>query len=326
MKIFEVDKPERNELFETIISSKFFNDNILPYIIRNRMPPELIHGTYKMEPRKIINISQREKPVDTSKIIHDLVNKESIEKFGVPIRNLLFASQSAEVSENYGSTITLVPLDDDYQFYYSDIVSDMYTSSNGIFSFSDHNKKRGRAVLDAVNSDRGKRFQKEIYKAVTGSDGMSQSITYFLYSVIYSVSFYGGTLEDNIYQFNNLDEMNDPKMWTTTIKSIMNSLKRCYKQLFEKENIYDENDLNFRNAHNMFRDFAAYIIDHLIEMDKAVLRNRAYMYVSDVNATTDLYKINESHEIMCSTGRYATLSTFKGDLHSLVKYYKARYQ
>ena len=326
MKINEVDIPEENALFEKIIASKYFNDNILPYIIKNRMPPELIHGTYKLEPRKVFYNKGRGRPVDTSRLIHDLVNQQSKEKFGVEVRNLLFASQSSEVSENYGSTLTIIPLDDDYRFYYSDIVSDMYTSSNGIFSFTEYNKKRGKVVLDAVNSDQGKRFQSEIYKAITGSDGMTQSITYYLYSVVYSVGFYGGTLEDNIFVFQSLDEMRDAKNWTIPAKHMINSIKNCYRKLVEKENIYNVDDLNFRKAQNLLKDFVTFIIDHLIEMDIETLKQRAYMYVSDLKETTDLYEINEAHEIMCSKGNYATLSTFKGDMHSLVKYYKRRYQ
>lgn len=326
MKINEVDKPQDNELLETIISSKYFKDNILPYIIKRRGVPELVHGSYKMENRKIINITQRTKPVDTSKIIHQLVNEEAESKFGVPIRSLLFASQSNEVSENYGPTHTLIPLDDDYAFYYSDIVSDMYSSSNGIFSFINHIKTRGKIVLDAVNSDKGKQFQKDIYKAITGSDGLSQSITYFLYDTVYSVMFYGGTLDDNIDRFENIEDMRDPSKWTSTIKSMMRSLKNAYIKLFEKENIYDSEDLELRNAHNMFREFSIFIISNMIEKDISVLKSRAHMYVADVKKTTDLYEINEAHEVMCSTGRYAVLDTFKGDMDNLVRYYKKKYQ
>lgn len=326
MKINEVDIPEKNELLEEIISSKYFNDNVLPYIIKDVTPPQLIHGTYKIEPRQIVTINKREKPVDTAKIIHDLVNELSMEKYGVEVRNLLFASQSPEVSERYGATRTLIPLDDDYKFYYSDIVADMYTSANGIFSFTDYNKKRGKVVLDAVNSEQGKRFQREIYKAITGTDGLTQSITYYLYSVVYSVGFYGGTLDDNIHTFQSLSEMHDAHNWTTTAKHMVNSIKSCYRKLFEKENIYDSDEIEFRRAHALLKDFALFIIEHLIDMDIETLKQRAYMYVSDLEETTDLYKINEHHEIMCSTGRYAVLDTFKGDMDTLVRYYKKRYQ
>lgn len=326
MKINEVDVPKRVELFDTIIASKYFNDNILPYIINGITPPQLVHGSYKLEPRKIVNMNRREKPVDTSMIIHNLVNQESEKKFGVKIRNLLFASQDPEVAERYGTSHTLIPLEDDYAFYYSDIVDDMYASSNGIFSFTNHIKKRGKIVLDVMKSERGMKLQDEIYKAITGSDSMSQSIVYFLYDVIYSVLFYGGTVDDTLKDFNSLEEMYNPENWTRTIKSMMHSLKNCFIKLFEKENVYDIDQLEFRKAHNLFRELSLYIIDNLIEIDIEVVNQRVHMYVHDVKKTQDLNEINSAHEIMCSTGKYAVIDTWDGDMRNLVSYYKKLYQ
>ena len=328
MKIKHLLTEEKNDLFETIIASQYFKDNILPYIENRRMPPELVHGGYKIESRKIIQIKERSEPTDSTKVVHNLVNELSQEKFGVNVRNLFFATQSPEKSENYGKTITVVPLDADYKLYYNDVVEDMYSESGGLFSFINYTKKRGKVILDTMKTKEARQLESKIYRILKGTDNdsLSKSITYYLYDIVYSARFYNGFLDDNIEHFDSISELKDVTGWHDLHKSFKNGIVEVYKRLFESENDVDIDQVNFRSSWNEIGELAELFIENLIPVDISTLYERAEQYVSFLRKVTNLEKIPESYEIMCSPGRYATLDTFKQDMHSLVMYYRKRYE
>jgi len=325
MRINEIDTPKNNDLFDLIIETKYFNENILPYITHNTIPPQLVHGSYNMDVNRVITIHERKGPTDSAKIIHQIVNEESEKKFGVKIRNMIFATQSPEASENYGSLRTLIPLDDDYALYYNDIISDMYSDSNGVFEFSKYREKRSDIIMEALKSPKGVELQKAIYNKLTGGT-LTNMILSYITPYTKSISFYDGNLEDNIYPMDSLEEMKDVSNWQHVRKNIDKYIVMSMKSLIINEGIYDIEDINMRYASNEIIELSNYLIENLIPSDIKELELRAYLYVSDVKKTSNLHEIPESHEIMCTTGRYAILDTFEGGMDDLVKYYKQKYQ
>lgn len=66
----------------------------------------------------------REKPLDTDISIHHRINDVSVEKFNIPIRNLLFAVPSRTVASSYGNVYIIVP-NGEFTLYSNPKVSDM---------------------------------------------------------------------------------------------------------------------------------------------------------------------------------------------------------
>lgn len=58
---------------------------------------------------QFISFKFRDKPRNTNIRLHDAINKESVDKFGIPIRNLMFAYSIPKPTVTYGSTHIIVP-------------------------------------------------------------------------------------------------------------------------------------------------------------------------------------------------------------------------
>lgn len=67
----------------------------------------------------------RDKPLDTDVHLHNAVNEESITEFGLPIRNLIFATEHKENAAKYGSVYVIVPKGDKFRLFYHPNIEDM---------------------------------------------------------------------------------------------------------------------------------------------------------------------------------------------------------
>lgn len=67
----------------------------------------------------------RQAPKDTFHAIHNQINRMTEERFGLPIRNLTFGSNSQKEAITYGPIKTLVPKGDDYRIFYNSAYYDM---------------------------------------------------------------------------------------------------------------------------------------------------------------------------------------------------------
>ena len=96
-------------------------------VVRNK----LFHGTSKtLEIGKSYPFKLRESPRDTDIKIHNLANNMAIEKFGVPIRNLLFSSINPDQSISYGNVYEIEPVDKSDKVYFNTNVGDFTLEFN----------------------------------------------------------------------------------------------------------------------------------------------------------------------------------------------------
>lgn len=90
----------------------------------------------------------RSEPKDSVKIIHDAFNEASTKKFGIPIRNLLFASVDTEQAENYGDVFAIIPKGENFRFFtnpnYRDVTDQLNLSPYSFFKFA------SRHVIDEL--------------------------------------------------------------------------------------------------------------------------------------------------------------------------------
>lgn len=120
MKIDDIVK-DKNPVFDRIIHSAFFKANF-----EKSFPPYLYHGSnYFPAEEVIVKQKFRTEPRDTVKLVHNFVNDLSMEKLGIPIRNLLFTSTCKHRISDYGDEKFMVfPLSDDYKLFYNEVVDD----------------------------------------------------------------------------------------------------------------------------------------------------------------------------------------------------------
>jgi hypothetical protein len=128
---------ENGENYKNIISriaeSKYFNEmygtqlqTIEPEDLEN---PDLVRkfdnmyrgsDNYKA-PYLVIAPYEERRPSDTNIEIHNYVNMISKEKYGVPVRNLIFADKRITLAEEYGEPYVLFPLGDYRLFYHKGV-------------------------------------------------------------------------------------------------------------------------------------------------------------------------------------------------------------
>lgn len=83
---------------------------------------------YHSTPNKFTEVTKvdfrfRTKPTDTIREFHDMVNNISTEKFGLPIRNLLFTYP--HISNSYGYPYLIVPIGENFKLYHHPGIDDM---------------------------------------------------------------------------------------------------------------------------------------------------------------------------------------------------------
>lgn len=108
-------------IVKQIISTDYFKDSLKSSIW-------LYHNTKKFkEPyhKVSITIDRDRKPVDTREDIHNLTNKYALERFGVKVRNGLFAFNKNTKFQYYGTNqYVLLPLNNNYRIFYNPKVWD----------------------------------------------------------------------------------------------------------------------------------------------------------------------------------------------------------
>lgn len=120
----------------------------------------------------VINVNtQKRRPLNTSRFIHELINALCVKKFGVPIRNLAFFYLQYAPASYYGTVYVAKP-SSEMTFYYADGIkdftqyydSDKQSSLNGwvfaskvsetkTFSNIDESIENKRRMFEILNSD-----------------------------------------------------------------------------------------------------------------------------------------------------------------------------
>ncbi len=94
--------------------------NMQPLYRGMKTMPAMENGMGVISPR----VDRR--PLDTSKIIHGVLNKRFTEKFGYPFRNAIFATCGSVAASEYGTSYVIFPIGE-LHFLWSDVVEDLYS-------------------------------------------------------------------------------------------------------------------------------------------------------------------------------------------------------
>jgi len=81
---------------------------------------KLYHITENYKENRLLKFKFREKPTDTHFMVHEIVNKLSMEKFKLPIRNLFF-TYTKRISKN---AMRVIPLGNAVQYFYHPDIED----------------------------------------------------------------------------------------------------------------------------------------------------------------------------------------------------------
>lgn len=113
MKIFELENH-----FDNYTTTDFYR----------QFGNAIFHNAKSSSLEGFIKFKWRDKPQDTSNAFHNEVNKLSKEKFGLPVRNLLFALPSKIGADNInhsGTTYNVYPVSSDFSIFISESTVDM---------------------------------------------------------------------------------------------------------------------------------------------------------------------------------------------------------
>ena len=133
------------DVYDVIFNTKFFKVNVEP-IAKNpndgfENSHVLYHGSKSLKDQdyRVLPLLKRTGPRDSSTIVHNAINDASEKRFGVPVRNLMFASNNSMATREYGSTYVVIPVGQ-YRLFYSKIVEDLYSENNGYLNDEAYNK------------------------------------------------------------------------------------------------------------------------------------------------------------------------------------------
>lgn len=122
MKIDLLDN--ENEFLKTVVESEWYK-NDMPVLYRGS-------GKLKQNDSKFtittISTNNDRLPTDSNIETHQLVNKLSMDKFGVPIRNGLFVTTDRTTAITYSISLLVVVPISNYKLYTSTVYNDMYKS------------------------------------------------------------------------------------------------------------------------------------------------------------------------------------------------------
>lgn len=168
MKITDLFESADVTDFERVIKSPYFQDHVAPYITETKSFDQIVgdlkhsaflyHGSQNSYPDGVVKFQYRGAPKDTVFYSHNMVNRLSEEKFGEPVRQLLFAMNNPLHIRKYAGENehrVLFPLGQ-YRLFYNPKVKDFtieMTSASTRTDAPDHMKAAGsmfKAGIDAL--------------------------------------------------------------------------------------------------------------------------------------------------------------------------------
>lgn len=109
----KLDLFENDSIYDEVMNTEFYKKYYLTLMRGNTSPV-----TGKM------NFRMERTPVDTWLPLHNEINKRSNDVIGLPIRNLLIASNDGDQVKEYGLPMYIIPLDG-YRLFHVDSIYDM---------------------------------------------------------------------------------------------------------------------------------------------------------------------------------------------------------
>jgi hypothetical protein len=322
-------------LYDRIINSAFFEinwkhwfdkidpDDIKAFYenIKNHMPI-LYHGG-KLKENQINHVIYRERPMSTQPVIHDTINQVSEAELGVRVRAMMFATRSEHTAREYGNLSIVIPVEEDYLFYYSTLVDDMFISPK-VFNMKEYKEgipealqlfyetKEAQEVTNRINAHFGQ-YLKPNFASYTYKHMRNYVNTIFIRIF----------MSERIKKLSDFDIIVDNETIEKGKREMFNIMEMAYGMekisnieaheydAFEKE-LYILTKMLFKALGNYKRNWIV---------------KQTRLYVDSIEFTKILSDVNPKAEVMLPEGDYAILSV--GDrpdddddhLLSLIKYY-----
>lgn len=308
-----------NHLMQSILDSKYFELNIKPYFDKDDIYniPSLYHGG-KLKPYNIYKVNNRKGPVDSSLLIHSLVNKHATESSFHPIRNLLFSSRSSSMASEYGSLSVIIPLEEDYRLYYNKQIDDLYVSSK-IFNHRKFIDNEGTEQIEKMlKSQKVSELISKVFSYYDTSNleqnPSSILINNIVRDVISGTPFSLSTIKRRV---NNHGVKNFKELYQTVTKDVIEQGVEYLVYLIGMIVPSVSRDINHTET---LYEISHIISESIVEIYGEWIDDEASRYVDAIEYTQYIQDISTDREIMTTNGTYASLP-IRGGIEELYKYY-----
>lgn len=281
----------KNDIYDVIFNSKFFGINIEPYIrddSEDLTGYPLYHGSKKLSSEhifKVLPMQRRTLPKDSSLLIHNAVNKVSEQMLGVPIRNLVFATESKMVTSEYGEPYVMIPIGD-YDLYYSTLVEDLYSNNEDIISADGRETYMVNKIRQVIDSGQMDKARSEIAELL-GVKNLKLFVS--TDKILYRLP---NIMED----FDSMDEAYQDEYMPKYVEGVYRVLIRSLYDAYEMKVI--ENSENAKDIHNILMRISQYIVDKAKELDRKWLSESTTHYIETIKKSDVVEDVPHTHEIM----------------------------
>lgn len=304
MKISQLLEDTREEVFEKLLKSKYYQLNIRPTIrLHKDKTPELAwnsvyhgnsilyHGT-SGDGLQQYTFRYRTGSRDTNLYTHSLVNRLTQEKFGEPIRNLMFTSTSEIIANSYGTAMVMLP-SGDYKLYFNKNVKDFTVHFKAASEQSDISEDSTVTYfMNEVQEGGYEENYEEYFSEFSEEESESESDKN--YTHIFNKSFF------------YLGHMVFEKNATATIDGLKDYMK----------NMIEHDDLKVDISVEKLHDMSVFLFDIFIKLRNAyddTLKN----YVNSIEELHSSHVNIEDSEVMCHPGKFVLMpiSVFREFVH-----------
>lgn len=318
MKINKLLESTPNK-FEHILNTKYFNTFIKPKF--DEIPSDffdedeasdhyemafnkfslrdvvLLHGTRinAYETGQKIPISPRKYPTDTAFIAHKYTNLVSQEKFGVGIRDLMFATKSLTTSNDYGKSngnIFITIPSDDYKFYYSDQYEDYYLDflkeNFGVRSIISDMLYEMYSYIVEITGELKEVLAPSIQEYSDTNNQKVENVWQMLYSE------FEGSISQRFKADIHTQFLND------TMSNLLGKAKAYNERIYDELSgtLYDENINEPKGFKKQVTTIIQKIYRKYLSLIEYHFTDLAEDYIETINVTTHVGEIVDSFEIM----------------------------
>lgn len=275
---------------DLVLNSEYFKNN--NYELRS--DKKLQHGSDFLTNFSVKKIVDREKSKDTKTFLHDIVNKLSKSKFGVNIRNKLFATTDMTTAKAYGSYVyTVIPLND-YNLYYSDSFEDFFNDQTTIIGTADLTRQLNKKIIELVLNQSindlhqfqkpklsWRKFKKYIKQTIPPDSPSLNDLT-----MEHKIGFQLPVIDKILETY----ESND-KLYFTIVNTMVENIQKMFSNDFDIE-------LSESQIH-VIKNHINAITDEFIEYVKQkVISNIKENYIDKIKVTKSIDDIPKYTEIM----------------------------
>ena len=336
MKIIDLfeDKEDITTLYDSIIKSKFFHmhwkpwfDKVDPYDIeayyeniKDHMPV-LYHGG-KLKEGEVNHIMYRERPMDTQLVIHNTINELSEKELAVSVRAMMFASKSESLASEYGNPSIVIPLKEDYLFYYSTIVDDMFTSPK-LFNFKEYKEGLSERIELFFELRETEEVTDRIHRHFGGflKPKFSTYVKKHMHNYIDTI-FIRVFTSGEIEELRDYEKVITPEVLKKGFREMFNVMSMAYSM----DKISDIEGKEYDSFEEELMLLTEMFFEYLGNYKAQWVFKNAQLYVDSIEFTEDLDEIKDKTEIMLPEGEYAVLgvgdwSEDDDELLKLLRYY-----